>query len=107
MAPRAARRRSTASSSVNKGRAASPVESSIDRPATPVATARRTLSATPAASGAKPFSKSALMGTSTAATISCRWASAMSRVMPLSARACDHAKPALVVASALKPRLCR
>jgi hypothetical protein len=49
-----------------------PVESSIESPATPVSTARRTLSATPAASGAKPLSKSALTGRSVAATIACR-----------------------------------
>ena len=36
-----------------------------------------------------------------------RCASAMSREMPLSGRPCDQAKPELVVASALKPRLCR
>ncbi len=41
------------------------------------------------------------------ATKSCRCASAMSREMALSARARDQAKPELVVASALKPRLCR
>jgi hypothetical protein len=84
-----------------------PVESSIESPATPVSQARRTFSATPAASAPKPLSKSAFTGRSVAATISCRCASAMSREMPPSRLPCDQAKPELVVASALNPRLCR
>lgn len=107
MARRAARRRSSASSSENNGRRASPVESSIDRPATPASIARSTLSATPAGVVAKPLSKSALTGSSVASTMACRWASTCSRVTRVSARACDQAKPALVVARAWKPRLCR
>ena len=66
-----------------------------------------TLSATPAASGAKPLSKSAFTGKSVAATISCRWASAVSRETAPSLRPRDQAKPELVLASALNPRLCR
>src|SRR5258708_15609264 len=79
----------------------------MDRPATPASTASRTLSATPALSAAKPPSKSALIGTSVAATIVARCSSMVSRETPLSGRPCDQAKPALVVASARKPRLCR
>ena len=46
IAARAARTRSTASSSGRSGSASSPVESSIDSPATPVATARLTFAPT-------------------------------------------------------------
>ena len=46
IAARAARTRSTASSSENSGSAASPVESSIDSPAIPVAAARFTFAPT-------------------------------------------------------------
>ena len=49
-APRAARMRSTASSNGNSGSASSPVESSIEIPATPVLAARVTLAATPSGS---------------------------------------------------------
>jgi hypothetical protein len=52
IAARAARMRSTLVGMSRSGAAASPVESSIDRPATPVSMARRTLRATPAASAA-------------------------------------------------------
>jgi hypothetical protein len=107
MARRAARMRSTARATSYSGREASPVESSIDNAATPVSTARRTLSATPSGSAAKPPSKSAFTGRSVASTISRKCASAISRVMPLSGRARDHANPELVVAIALKPMLCR
>jgi len=55
---------------LRQGLAASPVESSIDSPATPVATASLTLSATAAGSTPNPFSKSAFTGRSVAATIS-------------------------------------
>src|SRR5258706_5438738 len=107
MARRAARILSTAVPRSRSGRSASPLESSMDRPATPVPTASRTLSAMPALSVAKPPSKSALIGTSVAATMAARCSSMASRQTPLSARPCDQAKPALVVASARKPRLCR
>src|SRR5882762_7262029 len=107
MARRAARIRSTAVSRSRRGCSGSRLESSIDRPATPVAAARRTLSATPALLAAKPPSKSALIGRSVASTIAARCSSMASRETPLSGRPCDQAKPALVVASALKPRLCR
>ena len=63
MARRAARIRSTASVKSNSGFAASPVESSIERPATPVAVAAATLAATSSGAIAKPPSKSALTGT--------------------------------------------
>ncbi len=66
MAFRAAFSRSTATSSSKRGAALSPVASSMERPATPVATQRRTLSATPAASAPNPDSKSAFTGTSAA-----------------------------------------
>lgn len=93
--------RSTATSMGNSGASGLPVESSIDRPATPVSTASRTLRATACGSAPKPFSKSALTGSEVAATSSRRCASTASRAMAPSAWPCDQAKPELVVASAL------
>lgn len=107
IAARAARMRSTAEAMSRSGSLASPVESSMERPATPVSTANRTFRATPAASGAKPFSKSAFTGSSVAATISRKWTSVSSTDICPSAFACRHAAPELVVASALKPSLWR
>ena len=52
MAARAARMRSTAVGMSRKGASASPVESSMESPATPVSTASRTLRATPSTSSA-------------------------------------------------------
>jgi hypothetical protein len=75
----------------------------MERPATPVSIAWRTLAATPAASAAKPASKSAFTGSTVAATISRKWASVSSRVIWPSAFAWLHAAPELVVASALNP----
>src|SRR5438128_12400688 len=63
----------------------------------------RTVSATSAGSSAKPFSRSAEMGTSTARAIVRACARASSRVTDPSSRASVAAKPLLVVASALKP----
>ena len=80
IAARAALMRSTASSRSYSGFAASPVESSIDNPATPVLTARATLTPTFSASCAKPPSKSALTGRSTAAQSSVRCFSTSSSV---------------------------
>src|SRR5258705_9203619 len=100
----AARTRSTASLSSWSGSAFLPVESSIDRPATPVVAAFATLTPTLSASAAKPSSKSALTGTSTHPAIVRRCASATSIEMSLSRRPSDHAIPALVVAIAGKPR---
>ena len=59
-------------------RGASPVESSIESPAMPVAAARATLSATPSGAIPKPPSKSALIGTSTLWPIARRCATASS-----------------------------
>ena len=56
----------------NSGLVLSPVESSIDRPASPVLTARATFSAISSGSTAKPPSKSALTGMSTAELIAAR-----------------------------------
>jgi hypothetical protein len=46
-----------------------PVESSIEQPARPASTAPRTVCATPSASSANPFSRSADTGSRVAATI--------------------------------------
>src|SRR5689334_5125032 len=107
MAFRAARMRSTASARSNSGFALSPVKSSIERPATPVFTARATLTPTLSGSWAKPSSKSALTGISTAAQIAARCVQTSSTVTRLSALPIVQAKPALVEASALKPRCCK
>jgi hypothetical protein len=107
IARRAARILSIATASSYSGAAASPVESSIESPATPVSTASRTFRETPAASRAKPLSKSALIGRSVAAAMSARCCSTPSSVTAPSRHARDQAKPELVVASALKPRPCR
>src|SRR5439155_10193102 len=72
-----------------------------------VFTAGATLAPTLSCSCAKPSSKSALTGISTAAQIALRWLQTSSTVTLLSARAMVQAKPALVEASALKPRCCR
>jgi hypothetical protein len=69
IASRAARTRSIAIGSSYRGDAGSPVASSIDRPATPVATHRATLSATSSGSSPYPDMKSALTGRSTAAVM--------------------------------------
>src|SRR6185437_7829843 len=103
MAARAARMRATASPKSYNGCEGSPVESSIDNPATPVSTQRLTFFFRPSMSRAWPSSKSAFTGRSVAATISRQCASTASISMLLSACARDHAKPELVVASALKP----
>src|SRR5665213_3330798 len=104
MAARAALMRATASSRSYSGCLASPVESSIDSPATPVLTPRATLAPTLSGSGANPPSKSALTGRSTAPHSSVRCFSASSSAMRLSDLPIDQAKPALVEASALNPR---
>src|SRR5262245_45983772 len=98
--------RSTASARSNSGLALSPVKSSIERPATPLSTARATLTPTLSGSWAKPSSKSALTGMSTAADIAARWLQTSSTVTRLSGLPMVQAKPALVEASALKPRCC-
>ena len=87
IALRAALMRSTASARSNSGFVLSPVKSSIERPATPVFTARATLAPTLSGSCAKPSSKSALTGISTAAQIAARWAQTSSTVTRLSALA--------------------
>jgi len=69
IARRAALTRSTARVRSNKGCEASPVESSIESPAIPVAVAAATLAPTSAGSVAKPPSKSALTGTVTPSAI--------------------------------------
>src|SRR6478752_2808143 len=107
IALRAALMRSTASARSNSGFALSPVKSSIERPATPVFTARATLTPTLSGSWAKPSSKSALTGISTAAQIAARCVQTSSTVTRLSALPSVQAKPALVEASALKPRCCK
>src|SRR5207249_11204918 len=86
-----------------RGCDASPVESSIESPATPVPAASATLAPTSAGSVAKPPSKSALTGSSTPPAIARKCASASSSDTPLSARPRDQANPELVVASAGKP----
>src|ERR1019366_2924625 len=73
IAARAAFTRASARSKSYSGRAGSPVESSIDSPATPVAMQRVTFSAMRSGSSAKPPSKSVLSGTSVAAAISPKW----------------------------------
>ena len=73
----------------------------------PVVTARATFASTPAGSIAKPPSKSALTGTSTAAAIARRCASASSSVTVVSDLPRLQAKPELVVASAGKPSISR
>src|ERR1700694_2551588 len=78
----------------------------MDNPATPVLTARATLVPTFSGSCAKPPSKSALTGRSTALHSAVRCCSTSSRVTRLSAFPIDQAKPALVEAIALKPRCC-
>ena len=80
-----------------------PVESSIEMPAMPVATALATLVATPSGATAKPPSKSALTGMATAAATWVRCPSASSSETPLSGRPNVQANPELVVARALKP----
>ena len=107
MAARAARMRSTARANSNCGVAALPVESSIDTPAMPVSTASRTWRATPSGSSAKPFSKSALIGSPVAATMWRRCSSTCASGMPPSGKPPAQAAPELVVASALKPRFAR
>src|SRR4029434_1108143 len=77
----------------------------MDRPAIPVVAARATFAPTPSGSIANPPSKSALKGRSTAAAMEVRCASASSTDTLWSRRPVDHANPALVVASAWKPRL--
>ena len=84
----------------------SPVESSMESPATPVSTASRTLSETPSGSRAWPLSKSALIGRSVASTIVRRCVRTASGLVPPSIAASAHAEPELVVASALNPRVC-
>jgi hypothetical protein len=86
MARRAARMRSTASGKSWSGCDASPVESSIESPAIPVSAARATLAATPSGSTAKPPSKSALIGRSTASLSARKCASAWSSGTWLSRR---------------------
>ena len=86
IALRAARTRSTESEYSNKGSAGLPVESSIDSPATPVATAAPTLAATASGSTAKPPSKSPFTGISTLELIPLKCASASSLLTPLSGR---------------------
>ena len=103
MTARAARRRATPVGRSNSGCAASPVESSIDTPAMPVSMAARTFCATPSGLSAKPLSKSALTGSSVAATSARKYASTVGRGICPSAQPCDHAAPELVEASALKP----
>jgi len=87
----------------SSGLAGSPVESSIEMPAMPLVTARRTLAPTCDGSIANPPSKSALIGISTLAAISSKCRSASSIEIALSACPRDQAKPELVVASARNP----
>src|SRR5690348_14722356 len=103
IACRAARIRSTASSRSKSGAAGSPVESSIERPAIPVSTARATFAATASGSIANPPSKSAFTGTSTASAMPRRCLSISSSETGLSRAPSDQANPELVVASAGKP----
>ena len=109
IASRAAPTRSTARDRSYRGAAGSPAASSIESPATPVATHRMTLSATSEGSRSYPDEKSALTGTSTAVAISPMCARLRSRetTRSKSGSPWENAKPALVVARALKPRCCR
>src|SRR3984893_633374 len=107
IAARAASMRAIANARPYSGVAGSPVESSIDRPATPVLTAAATLAPTFSALWAKPPSKSALTGRSTAPHSAVRCCKTSASVTRLSAFPMVQAKPALVDASALKPRCCK
>ena len=107
MAARAARSRSTATGSGYSGVSGRPVLSSIESPATPVATHAATFDATPSGVAAKPDSKSAFTGRSVAPTMARMLASVASSPAAPSAAPFVHAQPALVVASALNPRRCR
>ena len=80
------------------------LQSSIEHPARPVRAASRTVSAVPAASSAKPSSRSALTGSPVAPTSVAACASASSRVTSPSRRPSVAACPELVVANARKPR---
>src|ERR1700722_14596069 len=106
IAERAALMRSMADARSYSGLVASPVESSIDNPATPVLTAAATLAATFSGLWAKPPSKSALTGRSTASQSAVRCCNTSSSVTRLSDLPIDQAKPALVEAIALKPICC-
>jgi len=88
------------------GAAGSPVASSIDSPAMPVATQSFTFSATPSGSSEKPAWKSALTGIEVAATTSLACASMVSREIASKVSGSPRVKanPAELVASALKPR---
>jgi hypothetical protein len=70
----------------------------------PDAAASATVSATSAGDVPKQCSRSALTGSSVAAASAAAWPIASSRVTPPSGRPSELAKPALVVASAGKPR---
>src|SRR5918992_3110701 len=86
------------------GSPGSPVKSSTEHPASPAAVASRTVSATPSGSSAKPFSRSAVTGSSVAWTTCAACSTASSRVTRPSARPRVAANPLLVVARAWKPR---
>src|SRR5436305_11655561 len=82
---------------------AAPSQSSTEQPASPAPIPSFTVSATPAGSSAKHFSKSADTGTSTAATTAAAWLTASSRLTDPSGRPKVAANPPLVVAKASKP----
>ena len=103
MARRAARIRSTASGKSKSGLPGSPVESSIEIPASPVLTASATLAPTSSGSMAKPPRKSPLTGTGTPSASARKCASVCSSDDCASRRPCDHANPELVEARAGKP----
>ena len=81
-----------------------PVWSSTEHPASPVSAASAMVVATPSGSSAKPFSRSALTGSSVASTMVAACARASSRVTDPSSRPSGAANPELVVANAVKPR---
>src|SRR5439155_1735397 len=103
IARRAAWIRSTASLNSKRGFDASPVRSSIESPAIPVAVAAVTLTPTASGSFAKPPWKSALTGISTPWAMDRRWPRVSSTDMRLSGLPWDQANPELVVARARKP----
>ena len=79
----------------------------MESPATPVSMQSPTPSATPSGSTAKPSPKSAFTGSPVAVTIDRTCASIASRGTAPSGNAWANAAPALVVASAGKPRCSR
>jgi len=102
---RAALMRSTASLCSNSGLAASPVESSIERPATPVFAARATLTPTFSGSIAKPPSKSAFDGQIDRGAQRRQMTQTSSTVTRLVSLADGPGKPALVEAKRLEAEM--